>query len=66
MAVSFVGRFRRSGIPDTVGDLAGVLSVEMAGLFLTHGSEGEWLDEMSGAQREVFRHLVKSLQGGTC
>ncbi|TDC90938.1 hypothetical protein [Actinomadura sp. 7K507] len=32
-------------VAEIAEDLAGLLSVEMAELILTHGSEGEWLDE---------------------
>ncbi|MEU8796119.1 MerR family transcriptional regulator [Spirillospora sp. NPDC048819] len=47
-------------------DLAGQLTGEMAALMVAHGSEGGWLDEMSAAQREVFRVLVAMLKERSC
>ncbi|MGP4024594.1 MerR family transcriptional regulator [Actinomadura sp. 3N407] len=47
-------------------DLAGQLPEELAELMVAHGSEGGWLDEMSAAQREVFRVLVRMLRDRAC
>lgn len=45
-------------------ELAEHLPDEMAALMVAHGSG--WLEEMSGAQREVFRVLVQMLKDRAC
>lgn len=47
-------------------ELAAHVPEEMAALMLAHGWDGEWLDGMSAAQKEVFRVLEGTLKDRAC
>ncbi|WP_433227812.1 MerR family transcriptional regulator [Actinomadura formosensis] len=47
-------------------DLAAYLPPELAALLVEHGADTGWLDELSAAQREVFRSLVAILKDRSC
>ncbi|TDB82847.1 MerR family transcriptional regulator [Actinomadura sp. KC216] len=47
-------------------DIVDLLPEDLASLMVTEGASGEWLDEMSPAQAEVFRLVLKMLQDRPC
>ncbi|TQM71705.1 DNA-binding transcriptional MerR regulator [Actinomadura hallensis] len=53
-------------VAEIAEEIAGRVPDEVAALMVEQGVEGEWLDEMSAAQREVFRLLVRRLEERAC
>ncbi|MFI0405384.1 MerR family transcriptional regulator [Actinomadura sp. 3N508] len=54
------------GIPGIAKDIVDLLPEDLASLMVTEEASSEWLDEMSPAQAEVFRLVLKMLQDRPC
>lgn len=53
-------------VPGIAGDPVGLLPEDLADLMVAEGGGGGWLDEMSAAQGEVFRIVLKLLKERVC